>query len=88
MTKDKIKQQNHQMMHVFTLLIAQFMLSIIGITLSFVQFNHNIYLYAGISGLNIMAMFLFQPFKIMHLLREGLAEQRFREAVTTKATTV
>ncbi len=83
MTTDKTRHYNHQMMHIFTLLIAQGMLSTIGIALSLFHLNNNIFLFVGILTLNIVGLILFQPFQIMKYLRERVEFKRGLEAITT-----
>ncbi len=81
---DKTRHYNHQMMHIFTLLIAQGMLSIMGIALSLFHFN-NIFLFVGILTLNIVGLILFQPFQIMKYLRERVEFKRGLEAIADHA---
>lgn len=81
LTIEKVKKYNHQLMHIVTLLIAQAMISIFGIVIAIFHFKHNIYLYVGILMLNIMALFLFKPFKIMYALHEGYGYKGAFQAV-------
>jgi hypothetical protein len=83
MEKSVISSFNTQLSRMYSLAIINIMLSITGLALNYFQFNHNPCLYVGIF-LNLIALFCFQPWKIMGYLNTGYGYKKGLETIEQK----
>jgi hypothetical protein len=74
MEKKQVLSFNRQLSRMYSLAIANVMLSVAGLALNYFQFNHSKILYFAIC-LNVLGLIFFQPWKIMGCLNEGYGYQ-------------
>lgn len=80
MEKRTIQSFNRQLSRMYSLAILHIFISIIGLALNYLRL-HSEYLYCGIITLNVVALYCFQPWKIMACLNEGYGYQQGLEAI-------
>jgi hypothetical protein len=70
MEKQKLRSFNKQLARIYWLALIHVIISVIGLLLNYVRLNSD-YLYFAIIGLNVIALFCFEPWRIMNYLNEG-----------------
>jgi hypothetical protein len=70
MEKTRLSSFNKQLSRVYSLAILHIILSFAGLLLNYLRLNSQ-YLYFSIITLNLVALFCFEPWKIMGYLNQG-----------------
>ena len=80
MEKQRLSAFHTQLSRIYCLAIVHIILSVIGLMLNYTRLNSD-YLYLAIITLNIMALFCFEPWKIMGYLNKGYEYKQGLEAI-------
>jgi len=80
MEKQKLRSFNEQLSRTYCLAIIHIVISIIGFILNYCKFNSD-YLYFTIIILNTVALFCFEPWKIMGYLNQGYGYKQGLETI-------
>jgi len=80
MEKRIIRSFNKQLSRIYCLLILHIFISVIGLVFNYLRL-HSAYLYCSIFALNAVALYCFQPWKIISYINEGYGCKKGLEAM-------
>ena len=80
MEKQRLSAFHTQLSRIYCLAIVHIILSVIGLMLNYTRINSD-YLYFAIITLNLVALFCFEPWKIMGYLNKGYEYKQGFDAI-------